>query len=95
MEHFDEDSDLRVSAKLSAELSTLFKPQLPVPPEVDRAVSDLARKHFVRRESAKLSAENPPKAAGRDSAGSASGGLLPLRPLSFLPSVWTSQGNLS
>jgi hypothetical protein len=53
MKHFDEDLESGVSARLSAELNTLFKPQLPVPPEVDRAVSDLARKHFVRRESRK------------------------------------------
>ena len=49
MEHFDEDLDAGVSTKLSADLDTLFKPQLPVPPEVDRAVLDRAARHFVRR----------------------------------------------
>ena len=47
-EHFDEDLDAGVSTKLSADLDTLFKPQLPVPPEVDRAVLDRAARDFVR-----------------------------------------------
>jgi len=47
MEHFDEDLDLRASAKLSADLGALFEPQHPVPPEVDRAVLDKANRHFV------------------------------------------------
>jgi len=47
MEHFDEDLDLRASSKLSADLSSLFEPPRPVPPEVDRAVSDRIRRHFV------------------------------------------------
>jgi hypothetical protein len=46
-EHFDKDTDLRVSPKLSADLKALFEPQIGVPPEVDRAVMDLANKHFV------------------------------------------------
>ncbi|MEA3227304.1 MAG: hypothetical protein U9Q07_15245, partial [Planctomycetota bacterium] len=53
-EHFDEDLDLEVSAKLSADLATLFKPQLSVPPEVDRAILDRAHKHFVGRESTEV-----------------------------------------
>jgi len=47
MEHFDEDLDLRASAKLSADLRAFFEPQRPVPPEVDRAVLDQADRHFV------------------------------------------------
>ena len=47
MEHFDED--LEVSGKLSADLDTLFKPQLSVPPEVDRAILDRAGRHFAGR----------------------------------------------
>jgi len=47
MEHFDED--LEVSGKLSADLNTLLKPQLSVPPEVDRAILDRAGRHFVGR----------------------------------------------
>jgi len=50
-EQFDEDFDLRVSPKLSADLNTLFKPQLSVPPEVDRAIMDQAHRRFVRRQS--------------------------------------------
>lgn len=47
MEHFDEDLGLRASAKLSVDLSALFQPPSTVPPEVDRAVLDQARRHFV------------------------------------------------
>jgi len=47
--HFDEDLDLRVPPKLSADLNTLFKPQFSVPPEVDRAVIDRANRHLVQR----------------------------------------------
>ena len=46
-EHFDEDLDLRVSAGFSEDLRTLFKPQLLVPPEVDRAVIDKSHQHFI------------------------------------------------
>ncbi len=46
-EHFDEDLDLRVSTGFSEDLRTLFKPQLSVPPEVDRAVIDKSHQHFI------------------------------------------------
>jgi len=49
-EHFDEDLDLSVSSKLSGDLKVLFRPQLLVPPEVDRAVIDQANQHFIGRE---------------------------------------------
>ena len=52
-EHYDEDSELRVSPKLSEDLNTLFKPHLSVPPEIDRAVMDRAYQHLVRRQSAR------------------------------------------
>ena len=48
-EHFDEDSNLRVSDKLSEDLNALFKPASFVPPEIDRAIMDKARQHLVRR----------------------------------------------
>jgi len=47
--HFDEENDQKVSDKLTADLKALFKPQLKVPPEVDRAVMDKASQHLVRR----------------------------------------------
>jgi anti-sigma-K factor RskA len=47
MEHSDENLNLRVSSKLAADLNVLFKPSHPVPPEVDRAVSDRICRHFV------------------------------------------------
>lgn len=47
--HSDEDLDLRVSGKLSADLSALFKSDASVPPEVDRAVMDRAYRQLVRR----------------------------------------------
>ena len=47
-EHYDEDSDLGLSPKFSEDLSTLFKPHLSVPPEVDRAVLDQAHRHLTR-----------------------------------------------
>ena len=52
-EYFDEDLDLEVSPKLSADLDALFKPQLSVPPEVDRAILDRAAQHFAGRKFAK------------------------------------------
>jgi len=50
-EHFNEDSDLRISSKLSADLKALFEPQVGIPPEVDRAVMDRASKHFAAMQS--------------------------------------------
>ena len=47
--HFDEDSDLRVPNKLSADLKAIFKPDISVPPEVDRAIMDRAYQQLVRR----------------------------------------------
>ena len=47
--HFDEDLDLRVSQKFSEDLNFLFKPQFSIPPEVDRAVMDMARRHLSER----------------------------------------------
>ena len=47
--HFDEDLELRVSPKLSADLNTLFKPQFSVPPELDRAIMDQANRRLVQR----------------------------------------------
>lgn len=52
-EHFDEDTDLRVSPKLSTDLKALFEPQIGVPPEVDRAVMDRAYEHFADKQSGK------------------------------------------
>ena len=52
-EHFDEDMDLRISSKLSADLKALFGPQVGIPPEVDRAVMDRADKHLVPIQSGK------------------------------------------
>ena len=48
-EHFDENLDLKVSPKFSADLNTLFKPQFSIPFEVDRAVLDRANQHFTRK----------------------------------------------
>lgn len=45
IENFDED--LELSARLSADLNTLFTPQPSVPPEVDRAILDRAGRHFT------------------------------------------------
>ncbi len=53
MEHFDQDQDLRVSSRFSTDLDALFKPQLSVPPEVDRAILDRAARHFAGQEPAK------------------------------------------
>ena len=47
--HFDEDSDMRVSNKLSADLKALFRPDMSVPPEVDRGIMDRAYQQLVRR----------------------------------------------
>ena len=49
MSNFDENPDLEVSSKLTEDLQRLFKPQLSVPPEVDRAVQDRVNRHFARR----------------------------------------------
>jgi len=45
-EHFDEDMDLRIPSKLSADLKALFEPHVGIPPEIDRAVMDRANKHL-------------------------------------------------
>jgi hypothetical protein len=52
-EHFDEDLDFRVPSKLSADLNAFFEPQIGVPPEVDRDVTDRAHKHFAAIQSYK------------------------------------------
>ena len=51
--YFDEDLDLRIPSKLSADLNALFEPRVGVPPEVDRAVMDRAHKHFAPLQSGK------------------------------------------
>lgn len=50
MNNFDENPDGEVSSKLAEDLQSLFKPQLSVPPEIDRAVLDRASRHFAGRE---------------------------------------------
>jgi hypothetical protein len=52
-EHFDEDSNLRIPPKLSADLNALFEPKVGIPPEVDRAVMDRAQKHLIPLQSGK------------------------------------------
>ena len=52
-EHFGEDSDFRITSKLSVDLNALFEPQVGVPPEVDRAVMDRVHKHFAPLQSGK------------------------------------------
>jgi len=46
-EHLENDFDRKISPKFSADLNTLFKPQSPVPPEVDRAIMDRVNQHFA------------------------------------------------
>lgn len=46
-QYFDENLDLRVSPKLSEDLRALFETKHPVPPEIDRAISDRIHRHFV------------------------------------------------
>lgn len=46
-EQFDNDLDRKVSPKFKTDLNALFKTQLSVPPEVDRAVMDRANQHFA------------------------------------------------
>jgi hypothetical protein len=52
-EHFDEDMDLRIPSKLSADLKALFEPQVGIPHEVDHAVMDRAHKHLAPLQSGK------------------------------------------
>ena len=47
IQHSDENPDLQISSKLSADLRALFEPKHPVPPEVDRAIFDEIHRHFV------------------------------------------------
>ena len=51
--HFDEDMELRIPSKLSADLNALFEPKVGVPPEVDRAVMDRAHKQLTPLQSGK------------------------------------------
>ena len=48
--YFDDDSGLRVSSKLSADLKGLFEPGTSVPPEVDRAIMDRAYQQLIGRQ---------------------------------------------
>jgi hypothetical protein len=48
--HFDEDLELRVSNKLSADLKHLFKADMKIPPEVDRAIMDRAYQQLIHRQ---------------------------------------------
>ncbi|MFW9893986.1 MAG: dockerin type I domain-containing protein [Candidatus Thorarchaeota archaeon] len=47
--HFDEDLELRVSDKLSADLNNLYKTNMTIPPEVDRAIMDRAYQKIIHR----------------------------------------------
>jgi hypothetical protein len=47
MEHPNDNPDLQISSKLSADLRALFEPQHPMPSEADRAVLDEIHRHFV------------------------------------------------
>jgi hypothetical protein len=44
---FDNNSDLKVSDKLKADLGNLFRPQHSIPPEVDRAIMDRAGRKLI------------------------------------------------
>lgn len=48
-EHFERESEPKISGKLSEDLNALFRPDFSVPPEVDRAIMDRASQHLVRR----------------------------------------------
>ena len=45
---FDDEPDLMVSRRFSDDLGSLFAPDRPVPPDIDRAVAQAARRHFAR-----------------------------------------------
>jgi len=47
--HFDSDPDARVSPRFAEDLGRLFAPHRPVPPDVDRAVAEAARRHLAPR----------------------------------------------
>ncbi|MHC4088617.1 MAG: dockerin type I domain-containing protein [Planctomycetota bacterium] len=47
--HFDEDLELGVSNKLAEDLKHLFKADMTIPPEVDRAIMDRAYQQLVHR----------------------------------------------
>lgn len=61
--NFDEDLDLQVSPKFAEDLSALFEFKHPVPPEVDRAVSERIHKHFVIEKTAEGERRRIPWAA--------------------------------
>ena len=48
-QHPDKSTNLEPRERLWADLRVLFAPRGAVPPEVDRAIMDRARKHFVGR----------------------------------------------
>ncbi len=52
-EYFDNNLNMKVSSKLSADLNTLYKTQHTVPPEIDRAIIDRAEQHFIGEEFSK------------------------------------------
>ncbi len=48
--HFNEDSNLKVSSKFSADIKSLYQTKHKVPPEVDMAIIDRANQHFAQKE---------------------------------------------
>ena len=49
-EQFDENLSLKVSPEFKRDLSTLFKSPDSIPPEVDRAILDIASAKLIRRQ---------------------------------------------
>ena len=47
--NFDDDSQFRIDERLGADLKGLFEGGSSVPPEIDRAIMDKARRSLVRR----------------------------------------------
>ena len=47
--HFNEDSNLKVSSKFTADIKSLYQTKHKVSPEVDRAVIDRAYEHFAQK----------------------------------------------
>lgn len=61
--NIENESQFNIADGLTEDLMAIYKPPTPVPPEVDRAVMDRARQHFVRREFAPAASHSPGKPA--------------------------------
>jgi hypothetical protein len=63
--NIENESQFSIPDVLTDDLRAIYRPPAPVPPEVDRAVTDRARRHFVGREFAPAASPSRGRPAAR------------------------------